>query len=256
MDNQYTFTKHVPMSSPSIVNGLGLPVGIPIKDWCSPEKPDDHSLDGTYCRLEPLDSAKHGEHLFKANKLDQQDRIWVYLPYGPFAKLDQYLSWVDTVCSKDDPKFYAIVDYKRQQAVGVASYLRIDPPNGSIEVGHINFSPLLQNSIAATEAMFIMMQNAFNLGYRRYEWKCDVLNQRSRNAAARLGFQFEGIFRQATIYKGRNRDTAWFSIIDRDWPQLQLVYNTWLSPQNFNAKGQQKKSLSKLTKEKLIDSNE
>jgi len=177
-------------------------------------------------------------------------------PLRSFCRIRSIPYRVDTVCSKDDPKFYAIVDYKTQQAVGIASYLRIDPANGSIEVGHINYSPVLQNSIAATEAMFLMMQNVFNLGYRRYEWKCDALNQRSRNAAARLGFQFEGVFRQATIYKGRNRDTAWFSIIDRDWPQLQLVYNTWLSPQNFNDKGEQKRSLSKLTREMLIDSDE
>jgi len=150
-------------------------------------------------------------------------------------------------CLGEDPLFHAIVERKTGEAVGVASYLRIDPANGVIEVGHINYSPLLQRTRAATEAMFLMMRRVFDeLGYRRYEWKCDALNAPSRAAAGRYGFRFEGIFRQATVYKGRNRDTAWYAIIDKDWPALKAAYERWLAPENFDAEGRQRVRLAAL----------
>ena len=133
------------------------------------------------------------------------------------------------------------------KAAGLASYLRITPESGSLEVGHLAFSPQLQATTAATEALYLLMKHAFDLGYRRYEWKCDALNQPSRRAAQRLGFSFEGIFRQATLYKGRNRDTAWYAVTDKEWPELERAFKTWLRPENFDRDGQQRTSLSNLT---------
>jgi len=166
-----------------------------------------------------------------------------YTPYGPFDTEDDFQRWIDQQAALKDPFFYAIIDNTSGLTVGIASYLRLDPTVGSIEVGHIHFSPCLQRSPLATEAMYLMMKQIFELGYRRYEWKCDALNARSRSAALRLGFEFEGIFRQATIYKGRNRDTAWFSILDSDWPTLENAFTTWLSAENFDEAGNQRKSL-------------
>jgi RimJ/RimL family protein N-acetyltransferase len=144
----------------------------------------------------------------------------------------------------DDPFFWAIVSLTEERALGVASHMRISPADGVIEVGGLTFAPAMQRSPISTEAMYLMMRRAFELGYRRYEWKCDALNEPSRNAALRLGFQFEGIFRQATVYKGRNRDTAWFSILDSEWPALKAAFEAWLNPSNFDADGRQKASLS------------
>lgn len=178
--------------------------------------------------------------------------MWTYLPYGPFESLEIYRAWLkDTTCH-DDPIFYSILDNTTTKPVGLAAYLRILPASGSIEVGHVNYSPLLQRTPAATEAMFLMMQRAFQLGYRRYEWKCDALNAKSRAAAQRLGFSYEGIFRQATIYKGRNRDTAWFSIIDCEWPALETCFRRWLNPANFDEQGAQRVRLSELTTAALL----
>lgn len=202
---------------------------------------------GRFCSVEPLDPDRHAAQLYEANKLDREGKIWTYLPYGPFETLASYLDWVNEHCRKDDPSFYAIVD-NTGKAIGVASYLRIIPKSGSIEVGHINYSPLLQRSPAATEAMYLMMNRAFELGYRRYEWKCDALNAKSRAAAQRLGLSFEGIFRQATVYKGRNRDTAWYAAIDQEWRALKNAFLNWLDPTNFDEHGEQKIRLSELTK--------
>jgi len=150
-------------------------------------------------------------------------------------------------CVGEDPLFHAIIDVKAGKAVGVASYLRIEPSVGVIEVCHIHYSPLIQKTPAATEAMYLMMKRVFDeLGYRRYEWKCDALNEGSRKAARRLGFTFEGVFRQATIYKGRNRDTAWFSVIDKEWPTLKNAFENWLKPANFDVEDRQKTSLGAL----------
>jgi RimJ/RimL family protein N-acetyltransferase len=234
------------------VNGLGQPVGFPVPDWRPPPHPSRHTLNGHFCRLEPLDPDRHAEALFRANALDTDGRGWTYLPYGPFADGAAYAEWMRATCLGDDPLFYAIVDLATGEPAGVASYLRIDPRNGSIEVGHLRFSPLLQRKPAATEAMFLMMQHAFALGYRRYEWKCDVLNAPSCAAALRLGLSYEGIFRQATVYKGRSRDSAWFAAIDSEWPALQRAFETWLAPENFDARGEQRLSLSSLTSPVLV----
>jgi RimJ/RimL family protein N-acetyltransferase len=205
-------------------------------------------MEGRYCRVEPIDPDRHAADLHRANLEDAEHRIWTYLAYGPFETLADYRAWMAATCLSDDPLFHAVVDRARGTAAGVASFLRIDPPAGVIEVGHINFAPALQTTTAATEAMYLMMRRVFDeLGYRRYEWKCDALNARSRRAAERLGFRFEGVFRQATIYKGRNRDTAWFSILDTEWPALRQAFQTWLEPGNFDAGGGQRQSLSELT---------
>ena len=204
-------------------------------------------MEGRFCRLVPLDPAKHARELFEANSLDKDGRNWTYLFVGPFADFESYNAWLEQVAKSDDPLFHTIIDNESGKAVGVATFMRIDRAHGVIEVGNINYSPLLQRKPAATEAMFLMMRRAFDeLGYRRYEWKCDSLNAPSRAAALRLGFQYEGLFRQAVVYKGRNRDTTWFSMIDREWPALRSAYETWLAPDNFDADGRQKRKLSDL----------
>ena len=224
-------------------NTLGQPVGLDL-DWQPCQRPPRSVIEGRFCRIEPLQPAQHSEALFHAFAEDRDGANWTYLPYGPFEQLSDFRQWLDSGCLGDDPLFYAIIDQRSGKAVGMASYLRIDPAVGVIEVGHIHFSPLLQRTPLATEAMFLMMQRVFDeLGYRRYEWKCDAQNGPSKKAARRLGFIFEGIFRQATIYKGRNRDTAWFAIIDLDWPALKAAFQCWLAEDNFDSEGQQKRSL-------------
>ncbi len=205
-------------------------------------------MEGQYCRVEPVDPQRHAAQLHDANMRDTEGRMWSYLPYGPFGNAAEYRTWLVDTCLHDDPLFHAVIDGETDKAVGLASYLRITPAVGVIEVGHIAYSPQLQRTKASTEAMYLMMQRVFDeLGYRRYEWKCDALNAASRNAALRLGFEFEGIFRQATIYKGRNRDTAWLSITDREWPGLKSAFLEWLSPGNFDDAGQQRTRLGDLT---------
>jgi RimJ/RimL family protein N-acetyltransferase len=229
-------------------NHLGQPIGEPLPGWAPPPRPPREPMAGRHCRVEPLDPARHGPELFAANGADADGRMWSYLAYGPFATLDEYMAWLQPAASGDDPLFHAVVDLRTGRAAGVASYLRIDPPAGSIEVGHLAFAPALQRTPAATEAMYLMMERAFALGYRRYEWKCNALNQPSRAAALRLGLSFEGLFRQATVVKGRNRDTAWYAAIDREWPALRQAFAQWLDPANFDADGRQRVSLSALTR--------
>jgi len=204
-------------------------------------------LRGRFCRVEPLDPERHAHDLHIANQGDVDGGMWTYLSVGPFDGEDAYRAWLTQASRSEDPLFYAIVDAESGQAVGLASYLRIDPANGVIEVGHLQFSPRLQRTPAATEAMYLMMRRAFEeLGYRRYEWKCDSLNAPSRAAAGRYGFQFEGIFRQAIVYKARNRDTAWFSITDAKWPDSKVAFERWLAPENFDAAGGQRQKLATL----------
>lgn len=228
-------------------NHMNQPVGPIVHGWKLPRHPMRETMDGRFCRLEPLDAVRHAQSLYAANALDVEGRNWTYLPYGPFENLQRYCTWIEQYCCGTDPLFYAIVDPAKGEAVGVASYLRITPDSGSIEVGHINYSPRLQRTPAATEAMYLMMARAFDLGYRRYEWKCNALNAPSRDAAQRLGLSFEGIFRQATIVKGRNRDTAWYAAIDQEWPAIKEAFLTWLSPSNFDERGKQRLQLSVLT---------
>ena len=194
---------------------------------------------GRFCRVEPLDPARHAADLFAANRLDAEGRNWTYLFQEPFARFRGLprvagAGGQGATIRCSTPSSISTTG----KAVGVATFMRIDRANGVIEVGNINYSPLLQRTPAATEAMFLMMARVFDeLGYRRYEWKCDALNAPSRAAALRLGFQYEGLFRQAVIYKGRNRDTTWFSIIDSEWPRLKRAYEQWLAPANFDGEG-------------------
>ena len=231
----------------------GDPVGAPLPaGWSPPPRPVRAVMEGRLVRLEPLVVA-HAEALHDANGLDREGRNWTYLPYGPFDSLHAYRDWVGEVTRGGDPMFYAILRQSDDEAAGVASYLRIAPGSGSIEVGNINYSPLLQRTQGATEAMYLMMKWAFEAGYRRYEWKCDALNAPSRRAALRLGLSFEGVFRQATIYKGRNRDSAWYAAIDAEWPALKAAFETWLDPENFDTQGRQRQSLGALTRPTLVN---
>jgi RimJ/RimL family protein N-acetyltransferase len=218
------------------------PVGEPVPGWEPRPRPTREPLHGHFCTLEPL-QLTHAAPLWNAFSEDREGRNWTYLAHGPYSSLAEFSRWVEGAVQMDDPLFYAI-KVESRGPVGVAAYLRISPEAGTIEVGHIHLSPRLQRTAAATEAMFLMMAQAFALGYRRYEWKCDSLNAPSRAAAERFGFTFEGIFRQALVYKGRNRDTAWYSIIDREWPALRQAYQQWLAPSNFDDDGRQRVPLA------------
>ena len=229
------------------LNEFGQPIGFAVDGWEPRPFPERTAFRGRFAAVEPLEPEKHARDLFAANALDD-GRMWTYLPYGPFANLEDYEAWLERIAAAPDPSFYAFVDLATAKPVGAGSYLRIEPGMGVVEVGHLAFSPKMQRTPVATEAMYLMMKHAFDLGYRRYEWKCDSFNYPSRSAAQRLGFSFEGIFRQAVVVKGRNRDTAWFSILDSEWPALQDAFARWLSPENFDAQGQQRTSLSSLTR--------
>ena len=224
--------------------------GEPVSDWTPPPAPGPEVLEGRWARLERLDPLRHGAEIHAANL--GSDAIWGYLPYGPFADEAAWRGWAERMAGLADPFFYAIRDRATGRAAGVASFLRISPEAGSIEVGHINLSPALQRTPAATEAMALMMGWAFGAGYRRYEWKCNALNIPSRRAAQRLGFSYEGVFRQATVEKGRNRDPAWFAAIDKEWPALREAFEAWLDPANFDAEGRQRVALSALTAPVLV----
>lgn len=220
-----------------------------VPDWRPASLPGPEVLEGRYARLERL-APRHAAPLFDANR--ESDAIWDYLPYGPFADPEDYAAWVSAMAALSDPFFYAILDRDSGRWGGVASWLRITPDVGVIEVGHLNFAPCLQGTRAATEAMVLMIRWAFAAGYRRYEWKCNALNLPSRRAGQRLGLSHEGTFRQATITKGRNRDTTWFAAIDKDWPALSAAQDRWLDPANFDAAGRQRESLSALTRPCLV----
>ena len=228
-------------------NHLGQPIGAPLSGWSARPRPPRTPMQGRLCQLEPVDADRHARALHEAYAADVEGRNWTYLPYGPFESAEAYTLAIKSVQGLDDPMPFAIVDPVSERPVGVASYLNIAPPMGSIEVGAILYSPALQRHPAATEAMYLMMRRVFDeLGYRRYEWKCDSLNAASRRAALRLGFRFEGIFRQAWVVKGRNRDTAWYSVIDSDWPALRTAFERWLDPNNFDALGRQRARLEDL----------
>lgn len=221
------------------------PLGLPVADWSPPPRPDGATLAGVYSRLDRLDADAHAALLFKA--FDGHDWVWDYMPSGPFSSSAHFHRQIRDLSGQPDPVFYAIHDLEAGEIGGFASHMRIKPEAGSIEVGYIAMSPRLQRTRAATEAMYLMMEWAFDAGYRRYEWKCDALNAPSRRAAQRLGFSYEGVFRQATVVKGRNRDTAWFSVIDTEWPALREAFRFWLSPANFDEAGTQRERLSELT---------
>ena len=219
-----------------------------VENFIPPLHPKGSIIAGRMLRLEPLGVEQHAADLFASNAVDTEGKNWVYLPYGPFDTPADYAEWLGQQAARDDPAFFAIIRKSDARAVGVASFLRIKPQVGSIEVGHIHYSPLLQRTREGTEAMFLMMKWAFENGYRRYEWKCNALNIKSRDAAQRLGFSYEGVFRQMTISKGRNRNTAWFAVIDKEWDALRTCYEQYLSDANTDGNGQPLMSLSSLTK--------
>lgn len=219
-------------------------LGPEVQGFVPPPHPAGLHQSGAYVALEPLSADLHAADLHRAFSVD--DALWDYLGYGPFAGAAAYYRWVKEREASLDPVFFALRDRATGHACGVASFLRIDPANGVLETGHICLSPELQRSRAATEAMFLMLDWSFSAGYRRHEWKCDALNVPSRRAAARLGYTFEGIFRQHMIVKGRNRDTAWFSVIDSEWQVLRPAFVAWLDAGNFTDDGRQIQRLSDL----------
>jgi RimJ/RimL family protein N-acetyltransferase len=208
--------------------------------------PAHRPLIGTRVRLEPLDPDRHAADLLAAAEGDP--RLWDYLPYGPFADTAELRAWLAERAASTDPLFLTVLDTATGRAGGVVSYLRIEPEHGCIEIGHIWFGTGLQRTPGATETIYLLARHAFDdLGHRRLEWKCDAANARSRRAAERFGFTFEGVFRQHMIVKGRNRDTAWFALLDRDWPAQRAAFERWLAPENFDAGGRQRVALSALT---------
>ena len=215
-------------------------LGPSLTGWTPPPWPGPMRLEGRYVRLDPLAPA-HAAALDAAKRVD--DGIWDYLPYGPFADEAAYAAWVEVMAGKPDPLFFALTDKATGRPGGVASLMRIAPEAGSIEVGHICLAPAIQRTRAASEMIFLLADWVFREGYRRFEWKCDALNLPSRRAAQRFGFSFEGVFRQHLIVKGRNRDTAWFAILDKDWQRIRAGFERWLRPENFDEKGRQKAKL-------------
>jgi RimJ/RimL family protein N-acetyltransferase len=229
------------------MNAFGQPIGAALEGWTTRALPARTPIEGRYCRLEPLDADRHAAALFDAWSEAPDGRDWTYMfperPPDPVA----CRAYVQKASEGSDPLHFAIVDVATGAAVGSAALMRIDPVHGVIEIGGISYSPRLKKTRAGTEAMFLMMRRAFDeLGYRRYEWKCDALNAASRAAALRYGFQYEGTFRQAIVYKGRNRDTAWFSILDGEWPRVRAAFETWLADENFDSAGRQRRSLSEI----------
>ena len=228
------------------LNAFGQNVGEPLAGWTARSAPPRSAIAGRFCRIEPLDAKRHAPDLHDAFK-DAPPASWTYLPdyMGPFETRAKLEAWLKIAAASNDPLWHAIIDARSGRAVGIACYLRIDMNSGVIEVGGLLYSPALQKTAAATEAMYLMMRRAFDeLGYRRYEWKCDRLNAPSRAAALRLGFTFEGTFRQHMVYRGRTRDSDWFSITDGEWPALKARFEAWLKPSNFDSEGQQKKGLA------------
>ena len=224
---------------------MNRPVG-PIVDPQPPgTKPDLRPLPGRWIGLDALSVAQHGVSLYQsfAGK-DPDNAVWTWMPYGPFADEPAFLDWLKDREAARDPWFYSFVHPTTGESLGMGAFMRADPTNGAIEIGNIWMAPALQQTREATEAIYLMMRHAFDdLGVRRLEWKCDALNAPSRKAAERFGFSFEGIFRQHYIIKGRSRDTAWFAIIDKQWPAIRDGFETWLAADNFDAHGKQKAKL-------------
>lgn len=215
-----------------------------LKNWRPRPRPERRPIEGRYVRLEPLSSAAHGNGLFEASSVPDADGRFAWLPdYPPAARAD-FQPWLDKAEASEDPLFFTVIDKASGKVAGRQTLMRIDPANGVIEIGNIYWGPLVSRRPAATEAQFLFARYVFDeLGYRRYEWKCNNRNEPSKRAAERFGFKFEGIFRQHLVVKGENRDTAWYSIIDKEWPALKRAYEAWLDPANFDAEGGQKRRL-------------
>ena len=218
-------------------------VGVPLPDWTPPPLPPHKVIEGRWARLEPLDAEQHTASIYRGVRVDSEGRNWTYSPAGPFSTSDGFSAWLQSISAGEIPMYFAIIDGSLREALGYASYYEADPPNGVIEIGGIHFTEPLKRTVAATEAMYMMLGTVFDLGYRRCEWRCDALNGPSRAAAERLGFSFEGIFRQHWVYNGRNRDTAWYSMIDSEWATNRTAFDEWLDPANFDARGVQRTRL-------------
>jgi RimJ/RimL family protein N-acetyltransferase len=229
-----------------IEDGLASPIG-PLVNVSPAKRPSRTTLQGKLVTLVPLDPVAHGDALYEATRGAAADQLWLYLFEGPFPRRADFDSHLKRAAASEDPLFFAILDRASGTAVGYAAFMRIEPAHRVIEVGSILYTPQLQRTPLATEAMYVMARHVFeDLGYRRYEWKCNALNAPSRRAALRFGFTFEGIFRQHMIVKGRNRDTAWFSMLDSEWPARKASFERWLDPSNFGPDGRQKVALSVL----------
>lgn len=229
------------------VNVFDQPIGPAVPAWAARPRPPRTPMEGRTCRVVPLVAADHTSGLLATYRAAPDTRGWTYLGDEMPESETILRTRLEAMEASQDPLFHVVLDRASGEALGIASYLRIDPGNGVIEVGHLHFGPKLQRAPAATEAMALMMGRAFDeLGYRRYEWKCDSLNAPSQAAALRLGFTFEGIFRNAVVVKGRSRDTAWFSITDIEWPRVRAGLMAWLAPENFDAEGRQRHPLAEL----------
>jgi RimJ/RimL family protein N-acetyltransferase len=231
----------------AVTNEFQQPVGAALPAWTPRARPPRTPLTGRFCRIEPVDVERHAAELHEAYSEAPDGGDWTYMGGGPFADLAAYRAYLTQAAAGQDPLHYAIIDLATGKAAGTFSLMRIDPANGVIEVGNVAYSRRLRRTPVATEAMYLLTTRVFDeLGYRRYEWKCDHLNAPSRAAALRYGFQYEGIFRQAVIYKGRTRDTAWFAMIDAEWPRIRRGYEQWLAAENFDAAGAQRQTLATL----------
>ena len=232
-----------------IFNQFHQPIGMSLSDWRGAPFPEAQQITGRYCQLERINAARHAKGLYEAYCEASDFRDWTYLPVGPFETFDAFFVYLKKIEEQTDPMHFAVIDLASMKPVGTFALMRIDPSNGVIEVGHISYSPLMKRTRASTEAMSLVLKYVFeDLGYRRFEWKCDALNAPSREAAERFGFSFEGIFRQAIVTRGRNRETAWYSIIDGEYPTLRPAYDMWLDEGNFDNQGRQIKRLAELMK--------
>ena len=231
------------MTSASAIQPIG-----PLVDARPAKRPEQVTLKGRWVTLAPLDAIKHAEALYEGSNGDAaRERVWTYLPYGPYRSLGEFVANIELKARSADPLFFAVVDNASGRAVGHLSLMRTNPTNRAIEVGHIMYTPAIQRTAGAAETQYLFARYVFDeLGYRRYEWKCDNLNAPSKRGAERFGFTFEGIFRQHMIVKGRNRDTAWFAMLDGEWPARKAAYERWLAPDNFDVEGRQKLRLSEL----------
>lgn len=231
------------------LNHFGQPVGDALPDWQPHERPSRVQLNGTWCRLEPLSCERHSQDLFKAWHSIDDNRDWTYLSVDrPATQADCDL-YISQQAKSEDPLFFAVVDNDTGRTVGSVSFLRIDPVNGVAEIGWVNWSPLMKRTRFGTEAIYLLQRYLFDtLKYRRCEWKCHSLNEPSKQAALRFGFQYEGTFRQAIVLRNHNRDTCWYSVIDSEWPESKTAFDHWLSADNFSAEGQQKQRLEELRK--------
>lgn len=229
------------------LNEYDQPIGEPVPGWQGAQLPGSTPLVGRYCKIERVDVERHAEDLYQAYSDATDARDWTYLAVGPFPNVQAYRDHLTNAEASTDPMHHAVIDLATGKAVGTLALMRIDKANGVIEVGHVTYSPRLKQTRVATEAMALLLKYVFDeLGYRRFEWKCDSLNGPSRTAALRYGFKFEGIFRQAIVYRGRNRDTAWYSIIDSEYPALRKGFAQWLDERNFDAEGNQVERLATL----------